>query len=365
MNFLFIEPFCSGSHALFAHGLAAHSTHHIDIIHMPGENFRWRMLGSALYMADHTAHIEQYDGLIVSDMLNLADFKSLVGPKCPPVMIYFHENQLTYPQPAGDKSVLMLGMINITSALSADIVAFNSKMHRKRFLSAIPPFLQRSPDFMPRGVAEKIQNKSIVLYPGISTDPLSPGQHQKHVDPPLIIWNHRWGYDKNYKMLFEVLEAVQNKGVDFQLALLGENYGKVPDEFNAAKQMFGAKILQFGYVPDRNDYLKWLNRGAIVISTADQENFGMSVIEAMILGCLPLLPNKLAYPEILPEKFHDQFLYKSKYDLSEKLAHMIANATAYQDEAKSLANDLYPFLWKNSITRFDRVLERLNAIKKS
>ena len=346
---------------MFAHGLAAHSTHQIDIIEMPGENFRWRMLGSALYLSENIPHLDAYDGLIVTDMFNLADFKALMGPKCPPVMVYFHENQLTYPPPAGDKSVLMLGMINITTALSADLMVFNSKMHQDAFIGTIPKFLERAPDFVPKGIEDKIKKKSIVRYPGISIEQLSAQQNRKQTDPPLIIWNHRWGYDKNYKLLFKVLEEVQNKGVDFQLALLGENYGMVPAEFNAAKEIFGTKLIQFGYVPDRNEYLEWLNRGSIVISTADQENFGMSVIEAMISGCIPLLPNKLSYPEILPEELHGHLLYKNKHDFFEKLSDMITNPNGFENIRENLVNKMQPFLWENTINRFDIALEQLGA----
>ncbi|MCK5784533.1 MAG: DUF3524 domain-containing protein, partial [Desulfobacterales bacterium] len=72
MKFLFIESFFIGSHALFAKGLSDHSSHTIDIIEMPGENYRWRMLGAALYLADNIPSIETYDGIIVTDLFNLA-----------------------------------------------------------------------------------------------------------------------------------------------------------------------------------------------------------------------------------------------------------------------------------------------------
>ena len=85
MKFLFIEPFSIGSHALFAQGFAAHSTHSMDLVEMPGKNFRWRMLGSALYLANHIKAIDTYNGIIATDLFNLADFKALTGPKCPPV----------------------------------------------------------------------------------------------------------------------------------------------------------------------------------------------------------------------------------------------------------------------------------------
>ncbi|MBW2178284.1 MAG: DUF3524 domain-containing protein, partial [Deltaproteobacteria bacterium] len=127
MKFLFIETFFQGSHRLFAEGLAACSSHEIDILSMPGENWRWRMLGAAMHMADTVPSLEKYDGLIVSDLFNLTDFKALVNQPCPPVMVYFHENQITYPQPPGDKGAFQLGIINITTALAADQIVFNSR----------------------------------------------------------------------------------------------------------------------------------------------------------------------------------------------------------------------------------------------
>ncbi len=359
MKYLFIESFSIGSHALFAKGLADHSAHDIDLIEMPGENFRWRMLGAALYMADNIPNIEEYDGVIVTDLFNLSDFKALVGPKCPPVMVYFHENQLTYPQPVGDKSVFMLGMINITTALAADLVLFNSKMQQDAFLKAVPEFLNRGRDFQPKGIAEKISRKSNVLYPGISLPPVSEVTTQKQTDPPLIIWNHRWGFDKNHQLFFNVLEELQKQGIDFRLALMGENFGKIPEEFLQAQKTFKNEIVTFGYVSSRTEYIHWLKQGTIVISTAIQENFGMSVIEAIILGCIPLLPNRLAYPEILPEEFHKQFLYKNKYDLTEKLTQIISDVKTYEETSKKLARKMESFLWKNVAGGYDNMLEQL------
>lgn len=359
LKFLFIETFYVGSHALFADGLAQHSSHHIDVITMPGENFRWRMLGAALYMADTIERIEQYDGVIVTDLFNLTDFKALVGPKCPPVMVYFHENQLTYPQVVGDKSVFLLGMINITTALAADRVVFNSSMQKQAFLEAVPKFLNRGRDFTPKGVADKIRKKAGMLYPGITLNFDKDADTEKQKNPPLIIWNHRWGFDKNHELFFDVLEKLQEQGVDFQIALMGENFGKIPEEFFKARDIFKNKIVVFGYVESRTEYIQWLKRGAIVISTADQENFGMSVIEAMIMGCIPLLPNRLSYPEILPEKFHTQFLYKNKYDLAEKLGQIISNVKAYEDIQNQLALEMTSFLWENVVGSYDLALKQL------
>ena len=360
MKYLFIETYCLGSHSLFAHGLSANSSHDIDIVSLPGENWRWRMLGSALYIAENIPPLDNYDGIIVTDLFNLADFKALVGPKCPPVMAYFHENQMTYPQPPGDKGAFQLGIINITTAMVADMVVFNSETHKDAFLKAVPDFLVRGRDFRPKGAAEKIRVKAEVLYPGITLS--SNGAVEKQTDPPLIVWNHRWGYDKNGETFFNALHCLLETGLDFRLAVMGENFGKIPEVFKKAEKQFKDKILQFGYVPQRKTYEKWLMRGAIIISTSMQENFGISVIEAIISRCVPLLPVRLSYPEILPEDYHERFLYRNRHDLNEKLISIVSNYSDYEELRNRLSREMRSFLWENIIHQYDKALKRLASI---
>ena len=340
-------------------GLSANSSHDIDIVTMPGENWRWRMLGAALHIADNIPPLEKYDGIIVTDLFNLADFKALVGSQCPPVLAYFHENQITYPQPPGDKGAFQLGIINITTALVADKVVFNSKMHKDAFLSAVPEFLKRGRDCGPKGISDKIREKSDVIYPGITLPSYGDVDAGKQTDPPLIVWNHRWGFDKNYEVFFSVIEELNGMGLDFHLALMGENSGMIPEEFKKAEKKFKDRIIQFGYVPLREEYEKWLKRGAVVISTAIQENFGISVIEAIIMGCIPLLPDRLSYPEILPEEFQEHFLYKNRHDLIERLCMIISDHKRYEEIQGRLAQEMTSFLWEYVISRYDRTLERL------
>ena len=326
---------------------------------MPGENWRWRMLGAALHMINAIPPLDGYDGIIITDLFNLADFKALVGQPCPPVLAYFHENQITYPRPPGDKGAFQLGMINITTALAADRVVFNSHMHRNAFLSAVPEFLNRGRDFRPVDAAKKIRQKSTVLYPGITEPANSQNVTEKYMNPPLIIWNHRWGFDKNCETFFEAIGTLEDRGVDFRLALMGENFGKIPDAFIRAREQFKHKILRYGYVSERREYENWLQRGALVISTAIQENFGISVVEAILMGCIPLLPSRLSYPEILPTAFHEHFLYRSKYYLVEKLIDIMTRYSRYEKLRNLLVEEMKSFLWQNLVAEYDRTLEEL------
>ncbi len=362
MKFLFLEPFFGGSHRDFAEGLVSHSRYKIDLFTLPARFWKWRLRGAALYFAKKVSSLETYDGLITTDLMSLSDFKALCGASCPPLMVYFHENQLTYPLAPGESRDFQFGFTDITTALAADRILFNSQTHFDEFFSSLPGFLMMMPEYQPKWVIDAIRSKSAILYPGChfpATNSPLPSAMSPPDPPPLIIWNHRWEFDKNPGDFFHLLDEVLNGGLDFRLALLGENFQKVPKEFIAAKDRYRHRIVCYGHEPIREKYYEWLMKGSIVISTARQENFGISVVEAIRYGCIPLLPERLSYPEIIPTEFHSDFLYKNQAELIEKLSDLLSNYSRFQEKRQNLSQAMACFAWKNLIETYDEALEKL------
>ncbi|MBI9088171.1 MAG: DUF3524 domain-containing protein [Desulfobacterium sp.] len=359
MKFLFLESFFGGSHRDFALGLTQSSSHDIELVTLPAKYWRWRMRGAAMLFHEMAGDLSQYDGIIATDMMNLSDFMALAGPDLPPVLAYFHENQLCYPVNPGVSQEGHFGFINMTTALCADQVVFNSRFQMEGFLSEVDQMISTMPDRNPLWVGKTIRSKSEVIYPGCRFPAKSVEIRKQEGAAPLIVWNHRWEYDKKPDDFFRALGKIKERGIPFRLALLGEGVARVPKAFIEAREMFKEEIVVFGYAPSREEYYDWLGQGDIVVSTAIQENFGISVVEAVRMGCIPLLPDRLAYPEVMPEEHHGRILYQGKDDLVDKLADLLLHCGSHVEFARTLSRAMEPYSWDRAIEQYDRKLDRL------
>ncbi len=340
-------------------GFKSRSCHDVTLVTLPAGFWKWRMRGAALYFVNHVKDFSMFDAIIVTDMLDLTDFMSLAGKDLPPVLIYFHENQLSYPLSPRQTRDFHLGFTNIISAFAADKVLFNSKFHFNDFMKSASQLIKQMPDFRPGWMIEQIRQKTEVIYPGCDFETGVIDLRQRDVKAPLILWNHRWEYDKNPEFFFDALSTLKEKNISFSLALLGEKYDIFPDIFKQAKEKFKDEIVVYGYVESRKDYLAWLKKGAIVISCAIQENFGISIVEAVRFGCIPLLPDRLSYPEIMPGDIHSRILYQTKEDLMGKLQNMVLNYQEYLPMQKRLSANMEYFSWEILIKQYDSILEKL------
>jgi glycosyltransferase involved in cell wall biosynthesis len=366
MQVLFLEAFFGGSHRAFAEGLRRHSRHRIELVTLPDRFWKWRMRGAALYMAPRLPPLERFDLILATNLLSLTDLRALLAPTDLPAVVYFHENQLTYPVAAGDLRDVHFGFTDITTALAADEIWFNSHSHRDAFMAALPDFVQQMPDARPKWITAAIGPKTDVLYPGCAFEPArpSPAPLAPAADAkPLIIWNHRWEFDKNPQAFFEALDALAARGRVFEVAVLGECFQDRPQCFLKARERLGPRIVQFGFAPAVADYHRWLQRGHLVVSTALQENFGFSVVEAVRHGCLPILPRRLSYPEIIPAEYHALCLYDSPAELVDRLDHCLAHPRAYREERRKLQAVMARYAWEERIADFDARLEAAAQIR--
>jgi len=264
------------------------------------------MRGGAVTLAERVRERadrgEEWDVVVASDMLDLATFRGLVGETVArlPTVVYFHENQLTYPVREGVELDLHFAFTNLTTALAADEVWFNSAYHRDEWLGAMPEWLGRMPEPRLEGAVKTVAGKCRVEHPGI--DWPQEERPQRRAGPLRIVWAARWEFDKAPERLFAALEQLDEAGTDFRVSVLGQGYRRVPEVFAWARERFSHQIERWGYAESREEYLRALAETDVVVSTADHEFFGLAVVEAVAAGAFPVVPRRLAYPEVLSEE---------------------------------------------------------------
>lgn len=93
---------------------------------------------------------------------------------------------------------------------------------------------------------------------------------------PIVVFPHRLDPEKN-PHLFDELESAVGAG----------RFVKTVDVWEGSK----------------TTYYELLSKSTVAVSFADQETFGYAIAESVALGCTPVLPRRLSYPEIYPEEY--------------------------------------------------------------
>jgi glycosyltransferase involved in cell wall biosynthesis len=371
MKVLLLEPYYTGSHAAWADGYAAHSRHQVTVLGLPGRFWKWRMHGGAVTLARQFMELDAApDLLLATDMLDLTTFLALTRARTHriPTALYFHENQLSYPWSPGDRDVqqgrdVHYGFINYASALAADALFFNSRYHLDTFFDELPRLLKHFPDYNELDSLEALHAKSQVLPLGLDLRRFDEQKSEvRSQEPafggrPLLLWNHRWEYDKNPEEFFRALLVLAERGLDFGLVILGESFRQQPGEFLEAQRRLGERVRHAGYAPDFADYARWLWQADLLPVTSRHDFFGSSVVEAVYCGCFPLLPRRLSYPELIPPEYHDLCFYQDFDDLVARLAAAIEHGSPLQPAA--LQEAVAHFDWRALAPLYD---DRLEAV---
>ncbi|MHC4694981.1 MAG: tRNA-queuosine alpha-mannosyltransferase domain-containing protein [Planctomycetota bacterium] len=369
MRILALEPYYGGSHKAFLDGWSAISRHDWSIFKLAPYKWKWRMRHSAITFADqinqYTDKGREWDLIFCSDMLNLAEFLGLAPEAVQklPVVVYFHENQLTYPVQFESERDYQFAMTNMTTALAAKSVWFNSAFHRDSFLEALATFLGKMPDCQPTDAVERIRSKTLIYPPGVNA---IKRRNDRKAGPLRILWAARWEHDKNPEDFFEALKIIKAAGTDFRINVIGEQFRQEPDVFGWARRYFADQIDRWGYQENRSEYEKALKEADVFVSTANHEFFGISAVEAGLAGVYPILPKRLAYPEIMgldKEDGIEEFFYDGTVaDLSGRLialAKRVEKGFLLKEDTDRLIKSLERYKWDNLGRVLDRAVENI------
>ncbi len=364
-----LEPYDAVSHRLHWEGLRTHSRHSISISTLPPRLWKFRMRTASfhfasLFSARAAAGESPPDLWVCSEYLSAAEFIPLlpVGWRDVPVVVDFHENQLTYPLQEGESRDLHFAWSHLHSGLVSARSVFHTAYHLDEFLIALPALLRPVPDVDLRALPEQLAARSVVLPLGTEIEPTSPVTSP--VDLPVVLWSHRWEYDKGPDAFVEAVETCLARGERFRVRLLGQRFRSVPASLGRLRAMLGDDLLDDGYLPDRAAYLALVREADIFVSTAHHEFFGLSALEAIRAGLLPVLPDDLSYPELLPPRARVfPYLYRRADGCAPALARALAMVRGGEEGGvrESLVAESERFTWREVAPRYDALFSSVVA----
>jgi glycosyltransferase involved in cell wall biosynthesis len=290
------------------------------------------------------------DVIFATSLMSLADLRAVLPPpqRRVPAALYLHENQAAYPEGHADETSRTrdahFALTNLTSIAAADLAVWNSDWNRRSFARGIADLLAHAPDGSAPALAAAARRET-VIWPPVEPPPAVTDDSRVLHNPPRVCWPHRWEHDKGPDELLAVADAA---GEEVRWTILGEQFRTEPPALAEFRRRHADRIDHVGFEPDRDAYLAHLARCDWVLSTARHEFFGIAVVEAMLAGCLPWLPDRLSYPELLPPE-----------------ARGLAPDRPPADPAavrRALRRHLEPALAPNAVARIDDALEELAKV---
>ena len=366
MNILLLSAYDAQSHRYWRESLvAAFPEYRWQVLSLPPRHFNFRLRTNPLsWLANHGETLGQhYDLIVATSLVDLATLRGI----CPtlattPAWLYCHENQFAYPDnPAietPDAHRVAAQMVFLYSCLSAQAISFNSHWNRDSALAGLRQLSARLPEPIDARLIDRIEAGSNVLPVPLGIpvreNVSKPGQ------PIRLLWNHRWEYDKGPDQLLAFVEQLIEHRVSCELAIVGQQFRQRPEAFTRIRQLLesaqalagGLRLSHWGYVDAQDEYQALLGHCDVVLSTALHDFQGLAILEAVAAGAVPLLPNRLAYPEL----FERAYLYDDARDDAIAARNACDRLLAWQQQGLPAVPDISALSWEAMRPRYQQAL---------
>jgi len=170
----------------------------------------------------------------------------------------------------------------------------------------------------------------------------------------VVLFPTRPHAEKGFWEFLHMAVEVGRVDKDAKFIVTGGGYGDLRCDTEAllikwdlSKTELGDRLEHLPGLTKANLY-KLMGRASVVYSAALQENFGYAVLEAMTCGVLPVLPNRVSYPELVDGK--PMWLYDT-YDQSVDMVKRFLLFSGTQEQLLRRTVMEFPKKWQAATRR--------------
>ena len=299
LDILALEPYYGGVRKQTLELLSRHSRHRWNIYKLPPRRLDRRLNTAAHWFSQQItrqAHLH-CDVIFCSDALNLADLLRMtpeIGHK--PSIAYFYSNQLASAGAPGHDEIARQAMLS--TAMAATEVWFPSYFHIRGFLTAAAAQYDSHPESGGKESVRGLIAKSQLVHPPVELVP--PGKDAESIDSERKGRTICFDCREEESVIFQpLLKEISVRKEPVAVHVLGKPLHNIPA---------GVPVVLVDGKSDQ-ELTQTLKRCEMYISAKSGDNFDPLAMQAMALGCIPILPREGYYQEFLPKALHAWCLF--------------------------------------------------------
>lgn len=281
--------------------------------------------------------LEEYD--VVIDTATNGWFDRKLKTK---TMCYIHF-PFFYTKKKGIKSILNKFIIGPNNSFQYDKIFCNSNFTKK--------------------IVSKLTNKPIeVLYPPVEVAKITPAKKKQK----RIVTIGRFTYDKKHEVMIDAFIKLRKKTNDYSFHIIGSfqenNSFYKKDYLDMLRNKAKGYPIEFHINMPHNEVLQFLEESSIYwhargygeTDPNEYENFGITTVEAMAAGCIPIVINLGGQPEIV-EHGKNGFLWNCPIEL------ILYTMSTEKNNSEIVQNSIKSAKKYNSSKFNDKMLTLINS----
>jgi alpha-1,2-mannosyltransferase len=210
-------------------------------------------------------------------------------------------------------------------------------------------------EFSKKAIKNVVGVDAQVLYPPVETEKFQSLAESKTRDDIILVLSRIVPYKTIEKAIYIAKILKQNK-VGKEMKIIGNMYDDdymIGNYYSKLLKMVNDNSLDdfisFGINLNFNKLIENMRDASVYLHTQSGEHFGISAVEAMSAGLIPVVPDKGGHNEFVPLKY--------QFNSVEKAAAIISSALkAPASERGRISNSVKKFSVKNFLKSFQRLL---------